>query len=154
MRADDAGAVLRGAAPHDAVLLDAVLFDLDGVLTPTTDLHMRAWRAAFEAFFAAEGVGPPYGDADYFAHVDGRPRYDGVRAVLASRGVVLPDGRMLVTELPGNIKILPPPYTTPDPTPLLQLAGVSSPEPQLLVMVAHRQRLRAPDERPQEFRLA
>lgn len=84
--------MLRDAAPHDAVLLDAVLFDLDGVLTPTTDLHMRAWRAAFEAFFAAEGVGPPYGDADYFAHVDGRPRYDGVRAVLASRGVVLPDG--------------------------------------------------------------
>ncbi len=82
MRADDPGAALPGA----------VLFDLDGVLTPTTDLHMRAWRATFEAFFAAEGVGPPYDDADYYAHVDGRPRYDGVRAVLASRGVVLPEG--------------------------------------------------------------
>ncbi len=69
-----------------------MLFDLDGVLTPTTDVHMRAWRAMFAAFFAAEGLEPPYGDADYYAHVDGRPRYDGVRAVLASRGVVLPDG--------------------------------------------------------------
>ena len=69
-----------------------MLFDLDGVLTPTAEVHMRAWEHMFDAFFTARGVTPPYSDADYFAYVDGRPRYDGVRATLASRGVVLPEG--------------------------------------------------------------
>lgn len=72
--------------------IGAVLFDLDGVLTPTAEVHMRAWEHMFDAFFTARGVTPPYSDADYFAYVDGRPRYDGVRATLASRGVVLPEG--------------------------------------------------------------
>jgi beta-phosphoglucomutase family hydrolase len=71
---------------------DAVLFDLDGVLTPTADVHMVAWRRMFTEYFAAHGVTPEYTDADYFTYVDGKPRYDGVRACLASRGVVLPDG--------------------------------------------------------------
>lgn len=71
---------------------DAALLDLDGVLTPTAEIHMRAWSATFSQTFRARGWGPEYGDADYFAHVDGVPRYDAVRAVLASRGVVLPDG--------------------------------------------------------------
>jgi len=66
--------------------LDAVLFDLDGVLTPTADVHMRAWRELFLPY------APDYTDADYFAHIDGKPRYDGVRAMLASRGIALPDG--------------------------------------------------------------
>lgn len=70
----------------------AVLFDLDGVLTPTAEVHMRAWQRMFDAFFAAEGIAPAYTEADYYAHVDGKPRYDGVRACLASRGVVLPEG--------------------------------------------------------------
>jgi beta-phosphoglucomutase family hydrolase len=70
----------------------AVLFDLDGVLTPTVEVHMRAWRRLFDGFFAENAVVPPYTDADYFTHVDGKPRYDGVRAALASRGVRLPDG--------------------------------------------------------------
>ncbi|MGY5763951.1 HAD-IA family hydrolase [Brachybacterium sp. DNPG3] len=68
------------------------LFDLDGVVTPTAELHMRAWYAMFSAFLASRGVAEPYTEADYFAHVDGRPRYDGVRAMLASRGIVLPEG--------------------------------------------------------------
>ncbi len=71
---------------------DIALFDMDGVLTPTARVHMRAWEAAFSALFRARGIEPPYGDDDYFLHVDGRPRYDAVRAVLASRGVVLPEG--------------------------------------------------------------
>jgi beta-phosphoglucomutase family hydrolase len=71
---------------------EAVLFDLDGVLTPTADVHMQAWREMFSAYFDAEGIQPPYSDADYFAHIDGKPRYDGVRAELASRGIELPDG--------------------------------------------------------------
>jgi beta-phosphoglucomutase family hydrolase len=72
--------------------LDAVLFDLDGVLTPTADVHMRAWHRMFSTFFTAHGITPEYTDADYFAYVDGKPRYDGVRSALASRGVVLPEG--------------------------------------------------------------
>ncbi|WP_409484612.1 HAD family hydrolase [Arsenicicoccus dermatophilus] len=71
---------------------DAALFDLDGVITPTAIVHMRAWSEMFNAFLLARGVAEPYTDADYFAHVDGKPRYDGVRSFLASRGIVLPEG--------------------------------------------------------------
>lgn len=70
----------------------AVLFDLDGVLTPTAAVHMRAWELMFRQYFAEHAINPPYTDADYFTHVDGRPRYDGVRATLLSRGVRLPEG--------------------------------------------------------------
>lgn len=63
---------------------DAVLFDLDGVITPTASVHERAWSELFAPWdFAVE---------DYLAYVDGRPRYDGVRAFLESRGVHLPEG--------------------------------------------------------------
>lgn len=81
---------------------DAVLFDLDGVLTPTAELHERAWAD----LFADDGFGP----ADYLAHVDGKPRYDGVEAFLVSRDVHLPwgdpsdpPGRSTVCAL-GNLK--------------------------------------------------
>jgi len=70
----------------------AVLFDLDGVLTPTADVHMAAWRRMFTDYFTARGITPEYTDDDYFAHVDGRPRYEGVQECLASRGVELPYG--------------------------------------------------------------
>lgn len=75
---------------------DAVLFDLDGVLTPTAEVHMRAWAEMFDAFLSS-WTGPgadtsPYTAADYFAHVDGKPRYDGVRDLLTARGIRLPDG--------------------------------------------------------------
>lgn len=70
----------------------AVLFDLDGVLTPTAAVHMRAWELMFRQYFAEHEIAPPYTDADYFTHVDGRPRYDGVRSTLLSRGVRLPEG--------------------------------------------------------------
>ncbi len=70
----------------------AVLFDLDGVLTPTAEVHMHAWRGMFTRLFDSLGVEPAYSDADYFDHLDGRPRYDGVGAVLASRGIALPFG--------------------------------------------------------------
>jgi beta-phosphoglucomutase family hydrolase len=75
---------------------DAVLFDLDGVLTPTAEVHMRAWAEMFDAFLSgwdAPGADTsPYTDADYFAYVDGKPRYDGVRDLLTARGIQLPDG--------------------------------------------------------------
>lgn len=71
----------------------AVLFDLDGVLTPTADVHMRAWDRMFNEYFATLSPAPaPYTDADYFTYVDGKPRYDGVAALLASRGITLPHG--------------------------------------------------------------
>ncbi|MCU1472130.1 MAG: beta-phosphoglucomutase family hydrolase [Amnibacterium sp.] len=69
----------------------AVLFDLDGVLTPTAELHMRAWAELFAPVLAARQA-DAYTDDDYFRYVDGRPRYDGVQAVLASRGIDLPYG--------------------------------------------------------------
>jgi len=64
-----------------------VLFDLDGVLTPTADLHMHAWRAMFEELFAQKGVTEPYTDYDYFVHLDGKQRYEGVASILRSRGI-------------------------------------------------------------------
>ncbi|PVZ96289.1 haloacid dehalogenase [Amnibacterium flavum] len=71
---------------------DAVLFDLDGVLTPTAEVHMVAWAAVFSKELAAHGDPRPYSDDDYFAYVDGKPRYDGVDALLRSRGIELPWG--------------------------------------------------------------
>ena len=75
---------------------EAVLFDLDGVLTPTALVHMRAWAEMFDAFLESwqdpAADTSPYSDADYFAHVDGKPRYDGVRDFLVSRGIRLPEG--------------------------------------------------------------
>lgn len=71
---------------------DAALFDLDGVLTPTAEVHMRAWEQMFTEFLTSRGVSEPYTDADYFAHIDGRPRYEGVATMLASRGIDLPQG--------------------------------------------------------------
>ena len=71
----------------------AVLFDLDGVLTPTAEVHMRAWRELFVDFLTRRGVvDQPYLESDYFDHIDGKPRYDGVRSMLASRGLQLAEG--------------------------------------------------------------
>lgn len=73
---------------------DAILFDLDGVLTDTATIHERAWARMFAEFFAGRpGPPAPYTDADYFTHIDGRPRLEGVRALLRSRDVTLPEGR-------------------------------------------------------------
>lgn len=69
----------------------AILFDLDGVLTPTAEVHRRAWSDLFTPVLEAAGVAP-YTEADYYDHIDGKPRYDGVRDMLASRGIVLPEG--------------------------------------------------------------
>lgn len=71
---------------------DAALFDLDGVITPTADVHMRAWQQLFSTYFAAKGISAPYVRDDYFTYLDGKPRYDGVRSLLASRAISLPEG--------------------------------------------------------------
>lgn len=82
---------------------DAVLFDLDGVLTSTAAIHARAWKEMFDEYLSrgagAAGGGHP-GDryrpfdikTDYRQYVDGKPRYEGVRSFLQSRGIDLPDG--------------------------------------------------------------
>ncbi|MDO9062948.1 MAG: beta-phosphoglucomutase family hydrolase [Microbacterium sp.] len=69
----------------------AVLFDLDGVLTPTAEVHRLAWAETFAPLFETAGVAP-YTERDYFVHLDGKPRYDGVADLLASRGIELPWG--------------------------------------------------------------
>ena len=76
----------------------ACLFDLDGVLTQTARVHAQAWKEMFDAFLrqrskrSGEPLVPFDAVADYSAYVDGKPRYDGVRSFLASRGIELPEG--------------------------------------------------------------
>jgi beta-phosphoglucomutase family hydrolase len=65
--------------------ITALLFDLDGVLTSTAVLHRKAWRQTFES------MGQPFSEQDYLTYVDGKPRYDGVRSFLASRGLTPPE---------------------------------------------------------------
>jgi beta-phosphoglucomutase family hydrolase len=67
------------------------LFDLDGVLTDTASVHRVAWGAAFNPLLEKHGQ-PFFTDADYVGYVDGKPRADGVRDFLHSRGIDLPEG--------------------------------------------------------------
>lgn len=76
----------------DLTSYDAVLFDLDGVLTPTAEVHMHAWQTMFEELFATWDITPPYTERDYFDYLDGKKRYDGVASLLRSRDVELPWG--------------------------------------------------------------
>lgn len=81
------------------LLFDAVIFDMDGVVTRTADLHAAAWKSLFDSFLLKrEGLDErarrPFDvRADYLAYVDGKPRYAGVRGFLASRHIELPEGR-------------------------------------------------------------
>jgi beta-phosphoglucomutase family hydrolase len=74
------------------------LFDLDGVLTDTAAVHAAAWKEMFDVFLRdyAEQQGTAFkpfdARAEYDAYVDGKPRADGVRDFLTSRGITLPDG--------------------------------------------------------------
>jgi beta-phosphoglucomutase family hydrolase len=70
----------------------ACLFDLDGVLTDTASVHRTAWKETFDAFLLPRGEAP-FTDDDYADYVDGKPRADGVRDFLVSRGIHLPEGR-------------------------------------------------------------
>lgn len=81
----------------DPTRFDALLLDLDGVITDTASVHARCWTRLFDEFLAArpERDGEdrrPFTHADYLRHVDGMPRDDGVVAFLASRGIRLPLG--------------------------------------------------------------
>jgi beta-phosphoglucomutase family hydrolase len=77
---------------------DAVIFDLDGVITDTASVHSRAWKQAFD------GVLKHYSNLydkkyitfdinrDYLKYVDGKPRYDGVESFFNSRNIIIPYG--------------------------------------------------------------
>jgi beta-phosphoglucomutase family hydrolase len=77
---------------------DAVLFDLDGVLTATAKVHAACWKRMFDEYLrmraAKTGVSfrPFEIQTDYKTYVDGKPRYDGVRDFLKSRAIDLPEG--------------------------------------------------------------
>jgi len=76
--------------------ITACLFDLDGVLTTTAMVHFAAWKQMFDAYLQ-ERDGPgfrPFEQDDYDAYVDGKPRYDGVRSFLASRGITLDEAQV------------------------------------------------------------
>ena len=77
---------------------DAMVFDLDGVITFTARVHAAAWKELFDSFLRerAEKLGQPFvpfdAASDYLQFVDGKPRYDGVASFLASRGIHIPFG--------------------------------------------------------------
>lgn len=77
---------------------DAVLLDLDGVITDTASIHARSWKRMFDEYLrqrSSRTGGPfrPFDIAtDYKLYVDGKPRYDGVRDFLKSRDITLPEG--------------------------------------------------------------
>lgn len=86
-------------AGADARGFDAVIFDMDGVITRTATVHALAWKRMFDEFLRARAAEAGSGAAfveftprDYLAHVDGRPRYRGVETFLRSRGIELPFG--------------------------------------------------------------
>jgi beta-phosphoglucomutase family hydrolase len=71
----------------------ACLFDLDGVLTRTATVHFAAWKRTFDEFLRGrEPQAAEFTQLDYNRYVDGKPRADGVRDFLASRGITLPEG--------------------------------------------------------------
>ena len=71
----------------------ACLFDLDGVLTQTAKVHQAAWKRTFDEFLRGRDAdAAEFTQADYNRFVDGKPREDGVRDFLASRGITLPEG--------------------------------------------------------------
>ena len=76
----------------------AFLFDMDGVLTATAKVHATCWKKMFDEYLKKrstetnEEFVPFDPKSDYKLYVDGKPRYDGVRSFLESRGVTLPEG--------------------------------------------------------------
>jgi len=71
--------------------ITACLFDLDGVLTKTAVVHERAWKTMFDEFLGSRGT---FEQSDYNDYVDGKPREDGIRDFLASRGIEIDDAKL------------------------------------------------------------
>jgi len=84
---------------------DAVIFDMDGVITKTAQLHQNAWKEMFDTFLSAHarttGVSQrEFSPEDYLQYIDGKPRYEGVKSLLDSRGISLPHGDL--SDPPGD----------------------------------------------------
>lgn len=96
--ADTLSDVRERGPPIEVSAFDAAVFDLDGVITRTATVHAAAWKRLFDAFLerlaARTGAAfQPFDiEGDYLCYVDGKPRLDGVRDFLRSRGVILPEG--------------------------------------------------------------
>jgi len=84
----------KRAGPFSRSDYDAFIFDMDGVLTRTARVHAAAWQALFDEYRKrTAGTWEPFDpDEDYRRYVDGKPRYDGIRSFLASRGIEIPFG--------------------------------------------------------------
>src|SRR6516162_8764944 len=82
----------------DVERFDALIFDLDGVITQTASIHARAWKRLFDEFLSrrvnqTEGAFVPFDpENDYLRYVDGKPRTAGVTSFLAARGIAVPAG--------------------------------------------------------------
>ena len=89
---------IAGRAASRLGTLQAILFDMDGVITDTAGIHAAAWKVTFDEYLQrlakekGETLRPFDVAEDYKAYVDGKPRYDGVRDFLKSRGLTLPEG--------------------------------------------------------------
>jgi beta-phosphoglucomutase family hydrolase len=88
----------RAANGTDLGGYQAILFDMDGVITDTARIHAACWKMIFDEYLQrwAREKGLAFRSfdvaTDYKAYVDGKPRYDGVRDFLNSRGIALPEG--------------------------------------------------------------
>ena len=77
---------------------DAVIFDLDGVITQTAKVHGMAWKKMFDEYLHSreKKFNEPFKEftheGDYLPYVDGKPRYKGVKSFLESRGIDIPYG--------------------------------------------------------------
>jgi alpha,alpha-trehalase len=96
LSARDDGSTTR-MIPFPTDRLDAVIFDMDGVVSDTARVHQRCWRLVFDDYLRRRTARPgedlrPFHDEDYVRYVDGKPRYDGVESFLASRHISLPRG--------------------------------------------------------------
>ena len=78
--------------------LDALIFDLDGVITKTAVIHMKAWEQMFDSYLrkyrkhSGKDIKPYDEKQDYYQYIDGKPRYDGVQSLLESRDIHIPFG--------------------------------------------------------------
>jgi len=76
---------------------DAVIFDLDGVVTKTAKLHAATWKRVFDDFLKKRAKNKKFKpfdiSNDYLKYIDGKPRYEGIKSFLASRGIELPEGQ-------------------------------------------------------------
>ena len=88
----------RRTGRFDLTRFDAALFDLDGVVTKTANVHAWAWQQLFDEYLHSysQRTGQPFVpfdvDKDYRVYVDGKPRYEGVKSFLDSRQIALPWG--------------------------------------------------------------